>query len=364
MRKLLLLLAAMMVCAWTASAQNATYRGTVLDAATGEPLIGATVMPIGGGQGVATDFDGRFTITLPDNINKARFSYIGFAEHTASLADGMTVRLHSEDTALDDVVVVAYGTANKESLTGSVAVVGAKDIGERPISSVTAALEGNAPGVQVNNSTSIPGESPSIRIRGFNSINGSNGPLYVVDGTIYSGDISALNPQDIESMSVLKDAASCALYGSRGANGVILITTKKARSIGKVDVTLQVGQGWNERALPFYDRLGANEWMETGLKALDNGLAYDNAVDNPFDYAGQTFISQVAQLNIYDAAPEDVFDAQGRIAAPMIAGYAGDRDWWKAVSQTGRSEEHRVKGEVESTMAMQEAYQTGKTLDA
>ena len=342
MRKLMLLLAAMMVCTWTATAQNATYSGTVKDGATGEPLIGATVMPIGGGHGVATDLDGRFTITVPDHVSKARFSYIGFAEQTAILSDGMTIRLHSEDTALQDVVVVAYGTANKESLTGSVAVVGSKDIEERPITSVTAALEGNAPGVQVNNSTAAPGDSPSIRIRGFNSINGANGPLYVVDGTVYSGDISTLNPQDIESMSILKDAASCALYGSRGANGVILITTKRARKTGKVDVTLQVAQGWNDRALPFYDRLGANEWMETGLRALANGLAYDNAVDNPFDYARQTFISQVAKLNIYDAAPENVFDAQGKIAAPMLAGYAADRDWWKAVSQTGSRQEYNV----------------------
>ena len=338
----MLLLAAMMVCVWSASAQNATYTGTVTDAATGEPLIGATVMPIGGGQGTATGLDGRFTITVPENVSQARFSYIGFAEKTLPLSNNMTVGLHSESSALQDVVVVAYGTANKESITGSVAVVGSKDIEQRPIFAVTAALEGNAPGVQVNNSITTPGESPSIRIRGFNSINGTNSPLYVVDGMVYSGDISALNPQDIESMSVLKDAASCALYGSRGANGVILITTKKARNTGNVDVTLQVSQGWNERALPFYNRLGANDWMETGLQALANGLAYDNAVDNPFDYARQTFISQVARLNIYDAAPENVFDANGKIAAPILAGYASDRDWWDIVSQTGYRQEYNV----------------------
>ena len=114
MRKLMLLLAALMVCTWTATAQNATYSGTVKDGATGEPLIGATVMPIGGGHGVATDLDGRFTITVPDHVSKARFSYIGFAEQTAILSDGMTIRLHSEDTALQDVVVVAYGKAGKE----------------------------------------------------------------------------------------------------------------------------------------------------------------------------------------------------------------------------------------------------------
>ena len=342
MRKLMLLLAALVAFTGSAFALDLTYTGTVVDADTGEPLIGATVMPVGKGAGTATDLDGGFSITVPDDIVRARFSFIGFAAETLHLTDGMTVRLHPESTGLQDVVVVAYGTANKESLTGSVAVVGAKEIGERPLTSVTAALEGNAPGVQVNNSTTVPGESPSIRIRGFNSINGTNAPLYVVDGTVYDGNISSLNPQDIESMSVLKDAASCALYGARGANGVVLITTKKAKHVGKIDVTLQVGQGWNERALPFYDRLGANEWMEAGMRALANGLAYDNSVDDPFAYARETFISQVAQLNIYDAEPEKVFDADGKVAAPMIKGYAGDRDWWDAVSRTGSRQEYNV----------------------
>jgi len=206
------------------------------------------------------------------------------------LTDHMTIYLYSADTSLDDLVVVAYGTANKESLTGSVAVVGSKEIEDRPLTSVTAALEGNAPGVQVNNSTTQPGESPDIRIRGFNSINGSNAPLYVVDGTIYAGSIAALNPQDIESMSVLKDAASCALYGSRGANGVVLITTKKAKSVGKVDVTLQINQGWSNRGLPFYDRLDADTWMETGMRSLANGLAR-NGREDAFEYARTNFIT-------------------------------------------------------------------------
>lgn len=342
MRKLFLILVTLMMCSSGLMAQNVTYHGTVLDASNNEPLIGATVSPIGGGQGTAADLDGNFTISVPQNVKQAKVSYVGFADKVVYLVDHMTILLQSESTALQDVVVVAYGTANKESLTGSVAVVGSKDIEDRPVTSVTAALEGNAPGVQVNNSTTAPGESPKIRIRGFSSINGSNNPLYVVDGTVYSGDISSLNPQDIESMSVLKDAASCALYGARGANGVILITTKKAKKIGKVDVTLQVGQGWSNRALPFYDRLGANDWMETGLQAYANGLTTAGSVDNPFEYARNTFVSSIARLNIYNAEPEQVFDANGKVAAQMISGYEGDRDWWDIVSQTGSRQEYNV----------------------
>ena len=246
-----------MLCAIGLQAQTRTIHGTVLDASNQEPLIGATIMPIGGGNGAAADIDGHFTITVPANVKKAQVSYVGFTTKQVELTPNMTVYLDASSTSLDDVVVVAYGTATKESLTGSVAVVGSKDIEDRPVTSVTSALEGNAPGVQVNNSVGTPGSEPEIRIRGFNSINGVNSPLYVVDGIPYDGSIADINPADIESMSVLKDAASAALYGNKGANGVILITTKKAKNVGQVDVTLQVRQGMYTKGIPNYDRLGA-----------------------------------------------------------------------------------------------------------
>ena len=206
MRKLFLILMTVIACTWSLSAQTRTYHGTVLDAANNEPLIGATIMPIGGGQGAAADLDGNFTLTVPQNVKQATVTYVGYKSKTVTLADKMTVYLESSSTSLDDVVVVAYGTANKESLTGSVAVVGAKEIEDRPVTSVTSALEGNAPGVQVNNSVSKPGSAPSIRIRGFNSFTSSaQSPLYVVDGIVFDGSISDINPSDIESMSVLKE---------------------------------------------------------------------------------------------------------------------------------------------------------------
>jgi TonB-dependent SusC/RagA subfamily outer membrane receptor len=261
MRKLFLILMTLCAVSWSLMAQNRTYSGTVVDAGNNEPLIGATVMPIGGGQGAATDVDGNFTLSVPANVKSVKVSYVGYKEQTLPLHDKMVVRLASSSTNLDDVVVIAYGTGTKESLTGSVAVVGSKEIEDRPVTSVTAALEGNAPGVQVNNSTGTPGSSPSIRIRGFNSFTSTaQAPLYVVDGIVYDGNVADINPADIESMSILKDAASCALYGNRGANGVILINTKRAKGQGKVDVTLQVRQGMYTRALPFYDKLGADDW--------------------------------------------------------------------------------------------------------
>lgn len=344
MRRLFFIMLALVVCSISLHAQTRTYHGTVLDAANNEPLIGATVLPLGGGQGAAADMDGKFSVTVPNNVTQAKISYVGYKEQVVNLTNNMVIYLHSASTSLDDVVVVAYGTANKESLTGSVAVVGSKEIEDRPVTSVTTALEGNAPGVQVNNSTSQPGEDPTIRIRGFSSINGNNAPLYVVDGSVYSGDIAALNPADIESMSVLKDAASCALYGNRGANGVILITTKKAKNLNKVDLTLTVRQGSYGRALPFYDRMNVKNWMETSLKAWSNGRVTSGTNADYADalkYTVPNFVNEFAGVNIFNKPDAEVFDANGNMVASVLPGYT-DLDWWDAVSRTGYRQEYTL----------------------
>lgn len=343
MRKLLLVLMTIMMCGIGAMAQVRTYHGTVVDAANKEPLIGATVQPIGGGQGVAADVDGRFTLTVPANVRQAKISYVGYKEQIVNLTDNMTIYLQNADTSLDDLVVVAYGTANKESLTGSVAVVGSQEIEDRPVTSVTSALEGNAPGVQVTGATLQPGQSPAIRVRGFSSINGNNDALIIVDGSEYVGDIAAINPQDIESMSVLKDAASCALYGNRGANGVVLITTKKAKNVGKVDVSLTVRQGIYERGLPMYDSLGADQWMQTAFDAQVNGSITNEGLSRQeaIDFWRSTFIDTYAKLNIYEADKDKVFDENGRLNSTILPGYCGeDMDWWKGVSRTGHRQEY------------------------
>ena len=352
MKKLFLIIMTMITCTLGMKAQSVTYHGTILDQADSEPLIGATVMPIGGGQGVAADFDGKFTLTVPANVHKAKISYVGYTTKEVTLEDNATYYLSSSATNLDDVVVVAYGTASKESLTGSISVVGAKEIEDRPVTTVTQALEGNAPGVQVNNSTGTPGSAPTIRIRGFNSINGDNSPLYVVDGIPYEGSLADLNPSDIESMSVLKDAASCALYGNRGANGVILITTKRAKKAGKIDVTVSVRQGAYTRGLPFYDRLEPNDWMQVQFDAQVNGLAWANSYrgTQSYDkaYAGAlqmyrgNFITNYAYNNIYGVPNNELFDENGKfVGGNPLPGYT-DLDWWKAVSRSGYRSEYNI----------------------
>lgn len=352
MRKLFLLMISVILTALGIKAQTVTYHGTILDAANNEPLIGATIMPVGGGQGSAADIDGNFTITVPAKVKKATVSYVGYQSKTVELHSGENaIYLDSSTTSLDDLIVVAYGTATKESLTGSVAVVGAKEIEDRPVTSVTAALEGNAPGVQVNNTVGTPGSSPDIRIRGFNSINGSNAPLYVVDGVPYNGSPSDLNPADIESMSVLKDAASAALYGNKGANGVILITTKRAKNIGKVDVTAQIRQGMYTRGIPSYDRLGAADWMQVAYNGLVNGGTYTGGTkaptfssrDEAMAFYRSNFINSYGKVNVFGVADNALFNADGQfIGGQPLPGYS-DLDWWDAVSvKSGYRQEYNI----------------------
>ena len=347
MRKIFLILLTLIACTWGLKAQTTTYRGTVLDALNNEPLIGATIMPVGGGQGTAADIDGKFTLTVPSSVKKATVSYVGYKSQTVDLTKDMTIFLESSSTSLDEMVVVAYGTANKESLTGSVAVVGAKDIEDRPVTSVTAALEGNAPGVRVNNSVGFPGSSPEIRIRGFNSISGSNSPLYVVDGVPYDGSISDINPADIESMSVLKDAASSALYGNKGANGVVLITTKRAKSSGHVEINLSIREGVYERGLPFYDRLGANDFMQTMFTGLVNGYVSKTpgaSLQDGINFYRRNFFT-MAQSNVYgdELSAADLFDENGRFMPGFnpLPGY-NDLDWWKIISRKGFRQEYNI----------------------
>lgn len=359
MRKLITILMAVFLLTATAGAQTRTVKGTVVDAANDEPLVGATVEPIGGGQAVATDIDGNFLLKVPASVKQIRVSYVGYIAETMALRPDIVVKLTSTSENLDDLVVIAYGTASKESLTGSVAVINDKEIEKRPVSSVTSALEGMAPGVQVNGSTSTPGESPSIMIRGINTVNGTTAPLYVVDGVVWNGGINDINPNDVENISVLKDAASCALYGSKGANGVVLITTKRAKNPGRVEVTAKIRQGIYQRGLPQYERLGYDQWNETMLHAIANGnysaaaggsapltrkQAWDNAIENFFSTAGV--------LNLYNVKDEDgeiqisgggkgVFDENGHVIAQMMPGYT-DLDWWDAISRNGHRQEYNV----------------------
>ena len=229
-RKLFLVIALCML--WlTGFAQN-TIKGTVKDK-TGEPLIGVSVV-FGNGQGTVTDFDGNFSVEAPAGTT-IKVSYVGYKPQTLKGSGNMDIILEEDNTTLEDVVVIGYGTMKRKDLTGAVASVTGEKLAANPVADVTQALQGQLPGVSVTSQDGRPGASMSIRIRGGGSITQSNDPLYIVDG-IQVSDISDIPADNIESIDVLKDAASTAIYGARGANGVILVTTKGSKGDGKATV--------------------------------------------------------------------------------------------------------------------------------
>lgn len=258
-----------------ALAQNRTISGTVMSAADDEPLPGAAVQPVGGGVGVATDVDGNFTISVPKNVTKLTVSYIGMIAQTVDItSDKLVIKLQNAANVLDDVIVTAYGQSTRQAFTGTAAVVSAAEIEKTQVSNVLNALTGKAPGLQVFNSSGQPGSGPSqMRIRGVSSVNSSvdNEPLIVLDGVPFAGVISAINPNDVESLTVSTDAAANALYGARGANGVIFITTKKGKAGQQATVTLDAKWGANTRATQDYNTIkNPALYYETYYNSLSN----------------------------------------------------------------------------------------------
>lgn len=259
-----------------AFAQNISVSGNVTDSSNGEPIPFASVHLDGTTIGVNTDYEGHYSLSVPHD-GMLVFSSIGYQtkEILVSSSGVHNVALDPDSEFLDETIVVAYGTATKSSFTGSASMVKAETIEARVSTDVTSALAGTTPGVQVISSSGDPAAgSATIRIRGIGSMSASNAPLYIVDGMPYDGNIADINPSDVESMSVLKDAAASAIYGARGANGVVLITTKRARS---EDAIIRVDAKWgsNSRLIPQYDVISDPAlYYETHYKMMYNSQIY------------------------------------------------------------------------------------------
>lgn len=250
-------------------------RGTVVDE-TGEPVIGAAIRIKGTTQGIVSDTDGNFVLSAPSG-GILVISYVGYHTQEVPVASNVNVRLEPDTKLLEEVMIVAYGTARKESFTGSAQVIKSDKIDKRLVADVTKAIDGLVAGVQSTSGSGQPGAGAAVRIRGHGSLSASNSPLYVVDGVPYDGAINAINPNDIESMTVIKDASAGTLYGSRGANGVVMITTKRGKE-GAVSVNLKANWGVSSRAIPRYETLNAYEWTENVLymyknRAIAGGVA-------------------------------------------------------------------------------------------
>lgn len=232
-----------------------TASGVVVFLEDNEPIIGATVKVVGSNKGTVTDADGRFSIAVPGKDAQIEFSYIGMISKTMKAAKNMHVVLASETSSLDEVMVVAFGTQKKSSFTGSAAVMDSKELDKKITTNVADALVGTVAGLQIRGGSGAPGAGQGkINIRGIASLYAETDPLIIVDGAPYSGSLSNIPQNDIESITVLKDAASAALYGARGAAGVIIVTTKRGKT-ADANITVDMRMGANTRAIQDYETI-------------------------------------------------------------------------------------------------------------
>lgn len=316
-KKILFLLVCALMSVNMVFAQTRQVTGTVIDSETGEPLIGAQVKVEGTTIGALTDLDGKFTLrNLPRSAEQVVVSYMGMNTVKAYIKPHMAITLTANAQDMNEVMVVAYGTQTKSSFTGSASIVGADEIAKVQVTNAVDALRGKAAGVQIYNSSGQPGGTPSIRIRGFNSLVAGQAPLLVVDGSPFDGTLNDINPTDVESMTVLKDAASTALYGARGGNGVILITTKNGARNKDAQVTLEAKWGSNMRGDRNYDVINNPAgYYETYYQGLYN-YASNQLGMNPsssWNWANANLINRDNGFglgyNVYSGIP----DGQGMI---------------------------------------------------
>ena len=338
----------------TAIAQNRTITGTVTSQADGLPLPGVSVKVKGTTTGVATETNGKFTISINSAVTALEFSSIGFVTQTVNLGTSNVINasLETDSKALSEVVVVAYGTAKKETFTGSTAQISASDFADRPLTNALNAIVGAAPGIQASIAGGAPGSGASIRVRGFGSISASNSALMVVDGMVYDGALSNINPDDIENISILKDASTTALYGSRAANGVVMITTKKGKQ-NQDNLTFKATNGWLSRGLAEYDRVDANTYYPLMWEVQRNTLQY-GSLGIPRDianqiasglitsYGGNSYSGVASQLgyNPFNVANNQIVLPNGELNPNAALKYADDLNWADQATQGGKKRQN------------------------
>lgn len=321
MKRSLLMFALLFLGAFSVIAQEIAVKGVVKDE-TGTPLPGVTVIIKGTTTGTATDVDGKYALKVPSSTTVLVFSYVGYNPQEITVGTQSTIDVQLEtNTVLDEVIVVAYGEVEKKAVTGAIGSVKAEDIKDQQIVSVGRALQGTTPGVNIITSSGQPGANPTIRIRGVASINASAAPLIVLDGVVYNGNLNSISADEIETMNVLKDASAAALYGSRAANGVIVITTKSGKP-GKMQLNFNASTGVSQRAVKEYEFVSADEYMQLAWEAL-RFEGEDAGEANPGQYASDNLINPNLNYNPYGVA--NPIDANGNLVAG--ANLLWDTDW-------------------------------------
>ncbi len=348
-----------------------TITGKVTDE-KGDPISNVSVTVKGSSVGTVTNEQGSFSLTVPANSKALVFSSVGreIKEQTIGTANVIAVSLATSTQNLDEVVVVAYGSVKKADFVGSAATVNAKALENRTLSNPLNALVGAAPGIQTTVASGAPGSSPGVVIRGFGSLSIGNGPLYVVDGVIYDGGFSNLNTDDIENLTVLKDASSTALYGSRGANGVVMITTKKGRK-GKQSVQFSVKMGRSNPAIPRYETVNAQEYYPLAWESYRNGLYFNTTVQGariPLDSANmiasgtlpryttganagrqifrngnfQDIYQVLGNYNPFNVGNTAIVGLDGKLNPNASLIYGNDLNWLEQATRTGTRNEYGV----------------------
>lgn len=328
MKRLLTVLSIMTVLLTSMYGQR-SVSGLVITGDTNEPVIGATVQVKGTKEGVATDIDGRFKMSgIPSNAKTLQVSYVGMVTEEVAIADNLVIKLWPSTNNLDEVVVVGYGTTTRAAFTGAASIMDGEVAERKNDANFVKALEGNVTGIQYNNSTSMPGQYGSIYVRGMGSLSSSSQPLYVIDGVPVNSDydgmsstsnnyfdpMAAYNPNDIESITVLKDASATAIYGSRAANGVIIVNTKKGKG-GKLNVTLDVKQGFS--------------------KVANNNMKFANA-EQTMDLFSKGLVARYPANYTYDSAREYLTDYYFEWDGVT------DTDWMDVITRTAHYQEYNA----------------------
>ncbi|SDD12439.1 SusC/RagA family TonB-linked outer membrane protein [Williamwhitmania taraxaci] len=366
MKKLIALVAILgLIGLQGAFAQTRSIKGTVTSKEDGMGLPGVNVTVKGTTIGTATDMDGNFNLNVSSDATILVISSIGYQTLEMPVQDVITVALESESKKIDEVMVVAFGTTKKSSFTGSASTVNTAKIDSRPITNITQALEGAASGVQFTAASGQPGSEQAIRIRGFGSINASNDPLYILDGVPYPGTLSSINPSDIENVTILKDAASTALYGSKAANGVIIVTTKKGKK-GTSVFQVKASQGYSVRGIKEYDRVGVADYYTLMWEADRNNKLYNATVlptEAVANLAATNGLITNLKFNILDVPNNEiVVDGVFNPNAKVKSLVAEDLNWLDNIQRTGKRSEYSVmySGGQENTDYM---YSMGYTKD-
>jgi TonB-linked SusC/RagA family outer membrane protein len=345
MMKQLILMFSFLFFTVSSFAQTKVVTGKVTDE-NGAPVSNVSVFVKNTNIGTTTKADGTYSINLTQPAKAISFSAVDFNSTDLAVPTNgvLNVKLTLSNNKLDDVVVVAYGTTKKSNFTGSAATITAKEFQDRPLTSVANALIGAAPGIASTSPSGQPGSSPAIRIRGFGSISASSDPLYIVDGVPFTSSIANLNMDDVESLSVLKDAATTSLYGSRAANGVVMITTKKGK-VGRNNVTFKYNSSVNSRAIPNYDRVGPADYYTLMWEAYRNSLAYRassplslTAASNQASglVSGQNGIVDVLGYNAFDVPKNALVNPDGTFNSSAKLRYrSADLDWFDPVTRNG-----------------------------